>query len=68
MCVMYLTSYYEVGVWKQVLGLHEGTSVSRVEQVKDAIGVHSDWAVHCKAGGATAAQALSEAFNTCKQE
>ncbi len=41
-----LTSYYEVGVWEEVLGLHESTSVPRVEQVKDAICIDSDWPVH----------------------
>lgn len=40
------TSHYEVGVGEEVLGLHECTSVSRVEQVKDAIRVHSDGTVH----------------------
>lgn len=40
------TSYDEVGVWEEVLGLHEGTSVSRVEQVKDAVCIDSDRPVH----------------------
>lgn len=42
------TSYYKVGVREEVLGLHESTSVSRVEQVKDAICVDSDRPVHWK--------------------
>lgn len=40
------TSYYEVGVGEEVLGLHESPSVPGVEQVKDAVCIHSDWPVH----------------------
>lgn len=40
------TSHYEVGVREEVLGLHESASVAGVEEVKDAICVHSDWTVH----------------------
>lgn len=41
-----VTSYYEVGVGEEVLGLHQGTSMTRVEEVKDAVGVNSDWSIH----------------------
>lgn len=40
------TSNYEVGVREEVLGLHESSSVSRVEEVEDAVCVHPDWSVH----------------------
>lgn len=40
------TSYDEVGVGEEVLGLHESPSVPRVEEVKDAICVDSDRPVH----------------------
>lgn len=39
-------SHYEVGVWEQVLGLHESASMAGVEQVKDAVCIDSDWSVN----------------------
>lgn len=45
------TSYDEVGVGEEVLGLHESPSVPRVEEVKDAVRIDSDRPVHCRGGG-----------------
>lgn len=40
------TSYDEVGVGEEVLGLHESPCVPRVEEVKDAVCIDSDRPVH----------------------
>lgn len=42
-----LTSHYQVRVWEDVLGLHEGAGVARVEQVEDTVRIDPHRTVGC---------------------
>lgn len=44
----HFTSYYQVSVGEHIFSLHQSSSVSRVEKIKDPISVDANWTVSCK--------------------